>query len=222
MQAGGHRAKMRLSRPETPVAPLRTQEDAPMKSTLLCAAALATTLVSPWTLAQGWAPGQAYAGVALGQTRAGLDCTGATACDRSALGTKVYGGYMFHPNLGVEVDLRHHGKADVSGTVGSATVSNEFKTYGMGLFALGNYRQGALNFFGKLGLGWMHSSGVTGTAGLGAPLRDTDARGAWGLGLGWDFSKNLSGRIEFERVRVKLGTERIDSDLISAGVSTRF
>jgi hypothetical protein len=40
--------------------------------------------------------------------------------------------------------------------------------------------------------------------------------------LGWDFSKNVSGRVEFERVRVKLGADRIDSDLVSAGVSTRF
>jgi hypothetical protein len=193
-----------------------------MKSTLLRVAALATAFGSPWTLAQGWAQGQAYAGVALGQSRAGLDCDGATVCDRHAMGAKVYGGYMFHPNFGVEVDLRHHGKADLSGPVASATVSNEFKTYGMGLYALGNYRQGSLNFFGKLGLGWMHSSGVTGAAGLGSPLRETDARGAWGLGLGWDFSKNVSGRVEFERVRVKLGADRIDSDLVSAGVSTRF
>ena len=193
-----------------------------MKTTLPRAAALAAALVSPWTLAQGWAQGQAYAGVALGQSRAGLDCASATVCDRHALGAKVYGGYMFHPNFGVELDLRHHGKADLSGTVGSATVSEEFKTYGVGLYGLGNYRQGSLNFFGKLGLGWMHSHGVTGTAGLGAPLRETDARGAWGIGVGWDFSKNASARIEFERVRVKLGADRIDSDLLSAGVSTRF
>lgn len=193
-----------------------------MKSRMLATSAIVMALASPWAQAQGWAPGQAYLGVALGQSRAGFDCNGAIECDRNAVGGKVYGGYMFHPNFGVEFDLRHHGKADLSGTVGSATVSDEFKTYGMGLYALGNYRQGSLNLFGKLGVGWMRTQGVGSTAGLGSPLRETDARGAWGLGVGWDFTKNTSARIEFERVRVKLGADRIDSDLLSAGVSTRF
>ncbi len=193
-----------------------------MNSRMLASSAIVMALASPWALAQGWAPGQAYLGVALGQSRAGFDCSGTIECDRNAVGGKLYGGYMFHPNFGVEVDLRHHGKADLSGTVGSATVSDEFKTYGMGLYALGNFRQGSLNLFGKLGVGWMRTQGVGSAAGLGSPLRETDARGAWGLGVGWDFTKNTSARIEFERVRVKLGADRIDSDLLSAGVSTRF
>jgi opacity protein-like surface antigen len=189
-----------------------------MKASMLQAAALAAALASPWAAAQGWAPGQAYAGIALGQSRAGFDCAGATECDRHAVGGKVYGGYMVHPNFGVEIDLRHHGKAELGGTAGS----DEFRTYGMGLYALASLRQGSASLFGKLGLAAMRTSGVATVAGLGSPDRETDTRGAWGVGLAWDFSKNVSARIEFERIRVKLGGDKVDSDLVSAGVSTRF
>lgn len=193
-----------------------------MRASMLQTAALAAALASPWAAAQGWAPGQAYAGVALGQSRAGFDCAGATECDRHGVAGKVYGGYMFHPNFGVEIDLRHHGKAELTGTVGGAAATDEFRTYGMGLYALAGIRQGSVNLFGKVGLAAMRSNGVTRIASLGSPDRDTDTRGAWGVGLGWDFTKNISARIEFERIRVKLGSDKVDSDLVSAGVSTRF
>ena len=104
----------------------------------------------------------------------------------------------------------------------AATVSNTFKAYGASLYGLGQVRSGAFSAFGKAGLAWMRGSGVAAVADLGAPDRESHVRPAWGLGIGWDFTKTLSARLEFERVRVKFGGDKFDTDLVSAGIISRF
>lgn len=194
-----------------------------MRSTLASASILATAiLITPWAAAQGMATGQAYAGASIGASKYDLNCTGTTACDRSGIGWKLFGGYMVHPNFGVEIDVRHHGEADLTGTVGGVAVSNTFKAYGAGLYGLGQVRSGAFSAFGKAGLAWMRGSGVATAADLGAPDRESHARPAWGLGIAWDFTKTLSARLEFERVDVKFGGDKYDADLVSASIVTRF
>lgn len=179
-------------------------------------------LITHWAAAQGMATGQAYAGASIGGSKYDLNCTGATVCDRSGIGWKLFGGYMVHPNFGIELDVRHHGESDLSGTVGGAAVTNTFKAYGAGLYGLGQVRSGAFSAFGKAGLAWMRGSGVAAVADLGAPDRESHVRPAWGLGIGWDFTKTLSARLEFERVRVKFGGDKFDADLVSAGIISRF
>ena len=194
-----------------------------MRSTLASASILATAiLITPWAAAQGMATGQAYAGASIGASKYDLTCTGTTACDRSGIGWKLFGGYMVHPNFGVEIDVRHHGEADLSGTVGGVAVSNTFRAYGAGLYGLGQVRSGAFSAFGKVGLAWMRGSGVAAVADLGAPDRESHTRPAWGLGIGGDFTKTLSARLEFERVDVKFGGDKYDADLVSASIVTRF
>lgn len=187
---------------------------------LLTLAALA--LAPCWAAAQGMATGQAYAGASIGTSKYDLNCTGATACDRRGIGWKLFGGYMVHPNFGIEIDVRHHGDGEVSGTVGGAAVSDTFKAYGAGLYGLGQVRSGAFSAFGKAGVAWMRGSGVASVADLGTPDRESHARPAWGLGIGWDFTKTLSARLEFERIDVKFGGDKFDADLVSASIVTRF
>jgi hypothetical protein len=53
-----------------------------------------------------------------------------------------------------------------------------------------------------------------------------DWSGAWsmarGVGAGYEFTKKLAGRIEFERVRVEFQGEKHDADFVTVGVLYRF
>jgi len=59
----------------------------------------------------------AYAGGSIGGTRADVDCTGTTTCDRTSVAGKIYGGYKFTDNWAVEGLYFRNGK--VTGTAPS-------------------------------------------------------------------------------------------------------
>lgn len=166
------------------------------------------------------APG--YVGLSAGRTTTDIDCSGALTCDRTDSAWKLFGGYLFHPNFGVEVDYRDHGRANLSRTVGGVTESGRFTTETLGLYALATGREGPLAGFAKLGLATTRARGVDSIVALGTSEKETHTRPAVGLGLAWDFTDRVSARLEFERVRVKFGGAHRDVDLFSAGVMTRF
>jgi OOP family OmpA-OmpF porin len=163
-----------------------------------------------------------YVGLSGGRATTDIDCTGASPCDRSDTAWKLFGGYLFHPNFGVELDIRDHGEASLTGTVGGASQSGRFSTESVGLYALATAREGGLSGFAKLGLATTRARGVDDLAALGTSNKETHTRPAVGLGLAWDFTQRVSARLEFERVRVKFGSAHRDVDLFSAGVLTRF
>ena len=163
-----------------------------------------------------------YVGLSGGRTTTDIDCSGALTCDRTDKAWKIFGGFLFHPHFGVELDYRDQGSASLSRTVGGVTDSGRFSTESLGLYALATAREGALSGFAKLGLATTRARGVDEVAALGAAERQTHTRPAVGLGLAWDFTERFSARLEFERVRVKFGSAHRDVDLFSAGVLTRF
>lgn len=164
----------------------------------------------------------AYMGLSVGRATTDIDCSATLGCDRSDTGWKLFGGYLFHPNFGVEVDLRDHGKATLSGVVGGVTETGRLSTESIGLYGLATAREAALSGFAKLGLAATRARGVDAVPALTSPERETHVRPAIGLGLAWDFTQRISARLEFERVRVKFGGAHRDVDLFSAGVQTRF
>jgi OOP family OmpA-OmpF porin len=163
-----------------------------------------------------------YVGLSGGRTTTDIDCAGALTCDRTDTAWKLFGGYLLHPNFGVEVDYRDQGKATLSGTVGNVTQSGSFTTESLGLYALATAREGALSGFAKLGLVATRARGTDSVAALATSGKETHTRPAVGLGMAWDFTERISARLEFERVRVKFGGAHRDVDLFSAGVQTRF
>lgn len=191
-----------------------------MKTFPLSASLVALALASGSAFAQ-----QSYVGGAIGQSRADIDCTGTTSCDRSDTAFKVFGGYMFIPQAGVEVAYYNQGKAKVAATdpvLGNVT--GEFKGDGFGVYgvAVAPFDNGA-SVFGKLGVVSAKikldaTASNFGTAG--ESERHTNL--AWGLGAGYEFTKNVGVRFEFERVRVKFMDEKNDVDMITLGVLYRF
>ncbi|MFY8085351.1 MAG: outer membrane beta-barrel protein [Rubrivivax sp.] len=174
-------------------------------------------------LALGGAQAQGFAGLSAGTSRADIDCSGTLTCDRSGTAWKVYGGYMLHPNFGVQADLYRQGRARLSASLTEGSVvSGELKGEGVGLYGLAVAREGIWSAFGKAG--WL-SSRTTGTArlaDLGSSRRETHTHFGWGAGVGVDWTKNLGARLEYERLRSRLQGESVDVDQVTAGIVARF
>lgn len=168
---------------------------------------------------------QGYIGVGAGQSDFKVDCAGTSSCDTKDTGYKVFGGWMFTPNFGAEVAYFDLGKAKASGSgdpvLGTFNISGKadgFALYGVALAPFNNF-----NVFGKLGVSSIKakvdvSSSLQGSA----SDSNTSTEFAWGLGAGYEFTKNLGARLEFERFRAKFVDEKQDIDLISLSVLYRF
>jgi len=169
------------------------------------------------------AQAQGFAGVAVGQSRADIDCTGTLTCDRNDTAWKLLGGYMFHPNFGAQAELYRQGRAKFSASLGDGTTATgEFKGEGVGLYGLALARDGIWSVYGKAGI---LSSRITGAArvqDLSGSRRETHTHFGWGAGMGVDWSKNLGGRLEYERLRGRLLGDSVDVDQVTAGLVARF
>jgi len=149
-----------------------------------------------------------YVGGSLGASRYKGPDIGGLATDRSSTGGKLYGGYGFMPNLGVEAGYADLGKAsspagDVKGSgvyvdlVGTVPIAEGFSAIG---------RVGAFN--GK--------SSVTGGA------SETSTNPKYGLGVQYDFNKQTGIRGEWERYKFKALDEKGNADLFIVGVNYKF
>lgn len=188
----------------------------------ITALALVAAIVSAG--AAGSASAQAYMGIGAGQSRADLDCSGTTRCDKTGNAYKLFGGYMFMPGLGVEGAYYDQGKATVEALdPGLGAVKGEFKGYGFAAFAVVSVPLEPVLLFAKLGavsakIKLDATSSVFG--GAGTSERHTNA--AWGLGAGYAFDKSWVGRVEYERVRVKFLDEKVNVGLWTVSAVYRF
>ena len=211
-----------------------------MKKALLSLLFLALAAFGLPALAQAPLTGF-YAGAGFGLTDARSICNtvwlpaGTTlgGCDKKDIGWKVYGGYQFTPHWGAEVGYLDFGKQRWGVAVGGALpaiAEAEAKAWQLAATgtlplvpAAGIYSPG-FGVFGKLGIYRsdvdVRASG-TGVA-ISANGRSTDWM--WGLGARWDFTRNVSMRIEWERFN-NAGSNTIgttDLEMLSIGAMFRF
>jgi OOP family OmpA-OmpF porin len=135
----------------------------------------------------------------------------------------LYGGYQFTPHWGAEVGYHDFGRQRWGVAVGGAVQTiAERETTAWSLVGTGTFPvMPGLSLFGKLGL---YNS-------------DTDVRGWWvflpaadrptkpeGVGGRFDFGRNLSMRIEWERVNNTGSntTGTTDMDMLSISAMFRF
>lgn len=109
-----------------------------MKRTLIAVALLAAS--AGFSVAQA----QGYAAASIRQSDFKVDCDPGLTCDLKDTGYKVFGGFMFTPNFGVEGAYLDLGKATASGSVtvvnGTTTAITEtdsLKASGFGLWGVG-------------------------------------------------------------------------------------
>ena len=171
------------------------------------AAAVLTAIISVPASAQ-W-----YAGAGVGSSNVtGINGSGAATATTNftisggtrATSWKLYGGYQFTPNWGVEAQYTDLGKRSPTLTIsgpgggsGGLNVSpSQWSIAGTGTMPLSN------NFYllGKLGVSRNKIDNATVTVGgitvSGSGTRKTDFLA--GLGVGYNFNKNIGVRFEYE------------------------
>lgn len=140
--------------------------------------------------------------------------------DTSDTGFKVFGGYQFNRNVGLEVAYVDLGKASYSGFAGpDPVIGGKVEVTGVNLSAIGAWPV-APNFdvFGKIGfLSWEDkASDVTGGVPFSDKIEGTDL--SFGFGAAWHLTRNVRLRVEWERFRV----DDTDADLFSVGAVYKF
>jgi len=189
-------------------------------STILAASVFAIS----GTLAATQASAQAYLGASIGQSDIdeeiafGLITSGSV--DGKDTAWKLYGGYMLNRSFGIEAAYVNLGAVSYSGDFfGDPVTDGKVEVTGFNIAGIGSLPiSEQLSVFGKLGLFiWeVEASDITG----GAPFSDT-ADGtdiSFGVGVGYNFTRNLGVRAEWEMFQI----DESDASLISIGVVWRF
>lgn len=173
-------------------------------------------LVPPLAQAEG------YIGVGGGESKAkDIVALPGGSVDDTDTGWKVYGGYMFHPNVGLELSYVDLGK--FTGSAPGVSVEAKPKTVDLSLIGVLPLpdRASPFSLFGKVGGNrWKVDTNTN----LGsASDHGTDL--SYGVGAQYDFARNWAGRLEWNRFR-DVGdpntTGRSDIDLLSLNVSYLF
>jgi OOP family OmpA-OmpF porin len=160
----------------------------------IIAAAAFATLASSAFAAQ---PNTFYAGVDGGSTK--IDGFGD---NKGSYGAFL--GYNFHENFAAEIGARRLGSWDVNGVDVDA---NQYAASIIGTLPL----QNNFNVFGRLGYNKVKAEASF--AGRSASADDSGV--LYGVGVGYNFTPTISGRIEFQK-------PSSDSHNLSAGVAFAF
>ncbi len=207
---------------------------------VLTAAVLATLAVPVYAGGGGEAP---YVGASVGQSKYKDTCNDAAAsgfigsCDDSDTGWKLFGGYQFTPNWGVEGFYADLGTTKATGTVvvvvpppTPVAITAEGEATVLGVAVTGTLPLGdKFGVFGKLGFHYWDAkvTGTGGAGGVGVTLSgdDTGTDVMYGLGARYSFTDQLSVRAEWERFKVGDNKNMIsekDVDLYSVGIGYTF
>lgn len=179
----------------------------------------------------GW-----YAGVGIGQAHLANVCADARAggfvgnCNDKDTSWKIFGGYDFNRNFAVEAGYVDLGEATLGGNVGAVAISANAKAKGWELLGVGTIPvTDQLGIYGKIGA-FRWDVDVTATAAL-PPAFAIASAGAtgtdltYGVGVKFDFTRNIGARLEWQRYD-NLGdsatTGRENVNLFSAGVVVKF
>jgi OmpA-OmpF porin, OOP family len=147
-------------------------------------------------------------GGSLGNSRYKGDDIGGQSTDRSDTGYKLYGGYSFSPNLGLEGGYTQLGKFKSN--------AGQVKADGLFLDAVGTLPLG--NNFSALGrLGVFHGKLDSSIAGS-----DRGTSYKVGAGVQYDFDKNVALRGEWERYRFDALATKTNADQYTVGVNYKF
>jgi OOP family OmpA-OmpF porin len=193
---------------------------------LMLAGILGMAAASP-TMA---AAGQFYAGAEVGQSKATDGCNGTPAgvsCKDTDTAYRIAGGYQFTPNLGLEVGYMDLGKVTMGGTYIGIPFTGDWKASGFDVVLVGLIPVGGdFSVFGKAGFAQTEVKLSVGVPGSGSTDQTaTSTTGRFGVGLQYDFTKSLAGRVQYDNYG-KLGddnkTGTAKMSVFSAGLVVSF
>ena len=181
---------------------------------LLTSFLLAASLASGAAFAQSPGVGP-YVGGSIGLSD--YDWSGGCVgdCDKTDIGFKLYGGYMFTPNFGAEIGYGGFGKAKVSvPNVGNA----ELKSSGFHGFLTAQYPIDNWALFGKLGFAWLDNEVEANNF----SDSDSSTKLAWGLGATYMFNPNWGLRGEYENYDYDFRGETDSITMWSLSIQYKF
>jgi OOP family OmpA-OmpF porin len=163
----------------------------------------------------GW-----YLGATLGQSKSKDACEGLPDCDDKDTAWRILGGYQFNKNFAVELGYTDAGEASASAGGFSASVEATIWE----LVAVGSWPfTPNFSVYGKLGMYRGETDFSTNVPGIsGESESNTDL--TYGIGVRWDFTKNLGLRAEYQ-VYSDVGGGNIgegDVEVISIGAIWKF
>lgn len=179
-----------------------------------------------------------YVGFGIGTARASFEGSGvaggvpgtAVSNESSAFAGKVYGGYQFNRNIGVEISIADLGKTDLTVTSAGATTPGKATINGIGIAAVGSIpSEMGLALFGKLG-GFYSALNASATlnifnGGTTAGSREHRFVPNIGVGVTYDMTTKIGVRAEFERfLKVGSNTTTIETDvnMFTVGFAYKF
>ncbi len=138
-----------------------------------------------------------YLGIGLGQSTAKDFCSGLSSgvsCDDKDTGVKLFGGYQFNPNGAIEIGYVDLGKAKTS----IPGQSVEGKSHGVDLSFVGALPvNDQFAVLGRVGLFfWKADRSASGSSDSASGNDLT-----YGLGVKYDFSRNVSVRFEWQQFK---------------------
>lgn len=188
------------------------------KTTIAALMAASGVVVSSASFAQAKPPAVDtgfYVGASVGQSTS--DCGALPSCDDSDTAYRVFGGYRFNRNIAVEGGYTPLG--EISSSIGGGL---KIETNAWDLVAVGIWPfTPQFSAFGKLGFynAEMEASGV-----VSGKKTTTDL--TYGLGLQFDFARNLGVRAEWQRYGGVEAPSTVggdtDIDVMSVGVLFKF
>jgi OOP family OmpA-OmpF porin len=172
----------------------------------------------------GQALAQAYLGGSVGQTdfdseiTSGLITSGSVDTKDTAF--KLFGGYMFNRNFGVEAAYVNLGEASYSGMFDLDPVTGgKVEASGFNISALGSFPMApTFSVFGKIGLFIWEAEATDITGGVPFSQKNDGTDLSFGIGVSYDFARNLSVRGEWERFTL----DEADADVLSIGFAYKF
>ena len=167
---------------------------------------------------ESWIPytTSGYVGLSFGNGHINQDCVNGQSCDDPTGAVHVFTGGMFNPYFGVQLGYFRLGDSDRNG--GTTKIS------GVNLVLTGVAPLGYnFSLVGRVGgtYGWTEE---TVGAGVIAPSGKENGFGAaYGVGLGWDFSRNWSATLDWDRHHLKYANNEHDNtDIVTVGFKYRF
>jgi len=162
----------------------------------------------------GW-----YIGGSYGMTSFDIDTAGiiSPSLDDSDSGFKIFGGFQFTKNWGMEFGYVDFGKAGLAGSVFGIPFTSDvgvtaFTFAGTGTLPLNE----SFSLLGKVGL-WMWDTGCSGAICV-SSASDSDTDLFYGIGARYNINKNLSVQVEFET----FSAEDDSVNMTSVGLRYKF
>lgn len=140
--------------------------------------------------------------------------------DGTDTGFKIFGGYQFNQNFGVELAYVDLGKATYSGDFfGTPVAGGKVELWGINISAVGTLPLNpSFAVFGKVGLFSWEAKASDVTGGVPFSAKDDGADISYGIGASYNFTKNFSARAEWEF----FNTDAADASLLSIGLVYNF